>query len=116
MKTKVYIVGKVSGLPFREVKTKFDLVHTVLQDAGFEPVNPLNVVTDTRCRWNPAMRKCIAALMQCDALFLIHDVEDSPGAQLEMELATRLSIPMFRSMQSLRKHFKPFEPSSYGFE
>ena len=116
MKTKVYIAGKVSGLPYKEVKTRFDFMQFVLESNGFEAVNPLQVVNNPKCEWKPAMRQCIKALMDCDALFLLSDVADSPGAKVEMGLACELSIPMFRSVGMLKLHFKKPKVAAYGLE
>ena len=91
-KKKVYIAGKVTGLPQKEVIEKFEKDERIFREMGFEPVNPISVVNDWSMEWKPAMKLCIAALMMCDYIYLQSDFEDSKGAQKEWELAQELGI------------------------
>jgi nucleoside 2-deoxyribosyltransferase len=38
---KIYISGKITGLPFREVEDKFHSAQNFLEEFGFEVVSPL---------------------------------------------------------------------------
>lgn len=90
---KIYIAGKVSGLPYHKVSMKFGKHEKKLLEDGHEPVVPLNIV-DRNDTWETAMRKCIAALCGCDAIHMLADWEQSRGAKLEHELALDLNIPV----------------------
>lgn len=103
MKKKIYIAGKVTGTPIAECTMKFGYAQKQIEEMGFEAVNPLEVVNDFKCSWNIAMRKCIKALMDCDAVFVLPCSSDSPGAGVEMNLATSLNIPMYVMLNSLKK-------------
>jgi hypothetical protein len=83
---KVYIAGRVSGLPYDQVKAKFSTAETMLRVADFEPVNPLGHVS---CQAKPAeaMKILIPLMLECDALLLLNDWEFSEGAQIEAQLA-----------------------------
>jgi nucleoside 2-deoxyribosyltransferase len=98
---KIYIAGKVTGLSLIEVTHKFGQAHVALLDKGFTPVNPLEVVNDFKCPWHIAMRKCIAALMACDAVLLLPCWVDSKGARMELEVAMAVGLPVYSSINEL---------------
>lgn len=91
---KIYIAGKVSGLPYHQVEQKFATAEAMLKTAGHEPINPIVEVNDPNAEWNAAMRTCIRSLMTADAILLLPCWSDSPGAILEYKLAARLAMPM----------------------
>lgn len=93
-KKKIYIAGKVTGLPIAECTMNFGLAQVAIEKLGHEAVNPLTVVNDWKCPWPLAMRKCIAALMTCDLVLMLDNSTDSPGARLEFDLAIKLDIPV----------------------
>lgn len=91
-KKKIYIAGKVSGLPIHEVTMKFGTAQKKLENKGYEVINPLAVVNDWDTDWNTAMRKCIAALTDCDAICLLPDWKESKGARIENSIAQHLEL------------------------
>lgn len=93
---KVYIAGKVTGEPIAECTMKFGTAQKEIEKLGFEAINPLEVVGDWKAPWNVAMKKCVSALVQCDAMMLLSDWSDSKGAIMEFEMAENLNIPVFR--------------------
>jgi hypothetical protein len=100
MKT-IYIAGKVTGLPFPKVKTKFKAAQKALEEMGFEVLNPIEIVNDPLCDWNVAMRICIANLMLADAIYMLPCCNNSPGAKLEIALAANVKIPVFKYMDEI---------------
>lgn len=107
MKQKIYIAGKVTGLPVAECTLNFMLAQNSINELGHEAMNPLKVVDDWLCPWDIAMRKCIAALMQCDAVFALPNCKESEGANIELQLAHKLRIPIFYEIE----HFTKFSKS-----
>ena len=99
MKQKIYIAGKVTGEPINEAALKFALAKNKVDALGFEPVNPIEVVNNPKAEWDVAMRLCIAALMQCDAILLLPCFIGSKGALIESELASRVNIPVFFNLK-----------------
>lgn len=91
--SKIYIAGKVTGLPYAETSMKFGKYEKTLRDQGHEPIVPLNIVNRTD-DWPTAMKKCIAALVTCDEIHFLHDWYNSIGAQIEHKIASSLSIPI----------------------
>lgn len=91
MNGKVYIAGKVSGLPFGDVFTKFGMAEFWLKNQGYEVVNPLRLCS-TSWSWSKCMRVCLAELVTCDAICMLPDWTDSRGAHLEWAVATHLGM------------------------
>jgi Domain of unknown function (DUF4406) len=92
-KKKIYIAGKVTGLPQQEVEDKFNEVHVNLERCGFQVVNPIEIVNDFNMPWNEAMKLCIKGLVDCDAVYLMSCHTESNGALIEKRLANDLKIP-----------------------
>lgn len=88
---KIYIAGKVSGLPWKETSMKFGAHQKKLMNEGHAPIVPLDLC-DKNDDWNTAMRKCIAALCTCEEIHMLPDWVDSPGATLENAIAAKLGI------------------------
>lgn len=87
MKKKIYIAGKVTGLPELEVIIKFAAAKKAIEDMGFEVVNPVEVVKNFNTPWNEAMKLCITALLDCNCMVLLPCWKDSKGARLEKDIA-----------------------------
>lgn len=101
MKKNIYIAGKVTGLDYQEVLLKFGIAEEELNASGFEAVNPTNLVKDPNAKWEDAMKICIAALVCCDAVYLLPCCNTSPGAKLELAIAANLKIPVFKKIDDL---------------
>ena len=93
---KVYISGKITG--DADYKQKFKTAQNSLESAGFEVFNPAEQ-EDTGKSWTWYMRKDIAGLMECDAIFLLKDWEESRGARLEYYIAQQLEMKIFREVE-----------------
>ena len=93
-KKKIYIAGKVSGEDLAQCTMKFGEAQKKIEARGFEAVNPLEVVGTWKISWEAAMKKCIKALMDCDAIYFLPCADRSPGAKFEKELALKLGIPI----------------------
>jgi hypothetical protein len=100
---KIYIAGKVTGLPIAECTMKFGTAQVAIEKLGHQAVNPLVVVNDWKCPWDLAMRKCVTALMECDMILMLENASDSPGARIEWDLARKLNITVVYEKTFLRK-------------
>lgn len=92
---KVYICGPVTGKPYPEVRKQFGTAEAVIKSMGMMPVNPVNLV-DPEADWHTAMRICIKALMDADAIMLLDGWNKSKGANVEHELARILELNVLR--------------------
>lgn len=92
---KIYIAGKVTGEPVEICVRKFAEAQKVIQNLGFEAINPLEVVGNWQTPWDVAMKKCLHALIDCEGVVLLEDWKDSKGATIERQLAEDLDIAIF---------------------
>lgn len=88
---KMYISGKITGLPQRQVAKKFAESCQTAKRLGYEPVSPPAFVPEAVTDWNAAMRICIAYLVGCDAILLQEDWPLSRGAKIEHDIARALN-------------------------
>lgn len=87
----VYIIGKVTGEPYRKCFEKFERREKQLRELGYMAINPMKLVPP-ETSWHEAMRICIGRLVQCFAVSPINGWENSKGANLEMNLAKDLEL------------------------
>ena len=88
---RVYIAGKVTGLPMGDVFTKFGRAEFWLKEKGHEVVNPLKLCSSA-WSWKRCMRVCLAELVKCDAICMLEDWGDSAGAKVEYYVAASLGL------------------------
>ena len=102
---KVYISGKITGLPIEEAKQNFKNAADYLKSEGYEPVNPMELnghdailknenLTDW-FKWCAHMKIDICALMDCDMIYLLPDWRESQGARIEHDIALKVGISAF---------------------
>ena len=103
---RIYIAGVISRgatLSREEVISniaQFDEAAARLRAEGHEPVNPVDLhdvrptdePTVTKELWNRRLRVDIAALLTCDAIYLLPGWEDSRGACLERYIAEQFDM------------------------
>lgn len=91
MSNRVYISGKVSGLPQVEAFIKFGQCESWLKSKGYEVVNPTRLC-GTDWGWSRSMRVCIVELLKCDTICMLDNWHVSRGAQLEWAIAHSLGM------------------------
>lgn len=97
MNRRIYIAGKVTGLPWEEVVRKFADFERYLAGPCVEVVNPItHVMTMSRVKvidsWAAELKECIPAMLHCDELHLMPCWKQSRGARLERYIAIRLGM------------------------
>lgn len=102
---KIYIAGKVTGEDRQKTVLKFGSAEIRIELNGFKATNPIDVVCNMSEDWQKAMKKCIAAMIECDAVLLLDDWTQSKGALIESQLALDLGIPRFTNINEIVKHF-----------
>lgn len=83
---RVYIAGPMSGLPELN-HPAFNAAASALRGAGYDVVNPAELVPDPGTEWHACMRTDIRELVTCDAVALLPGWETSRGACIEQRLA-----------------------------
>ena len=101
--TKIYISGKITGLPFPEVKAKFQRMEELLEELGIMPVSPLrNGLTDKHT-WNEHMIKDVEILLGCDGILMLDDWESSDGAMIERYIAEKKGMDIWYEVPFIEK-------------
>ena len=90
--TKCYIAGKISGIPLQKAKDNFFAAELEVDNLKYQPVNPLNLPHRHDKKWASYMKECIAALTECDLIYMLVGWGESEGAKLEFDLANKLGI------------------------
>lgn len=92
---KIYISGKISGLPIGEVVAKFRAAERKLRKFGQTPINPLENGLPLEAEWADQMGKDIALLLRADAIYMLSDWRQSEGATLEYLIARQRRMRIF---------------------
>jgi len=92
---KIYISGKITGLPLSEVRQCFDAAAAFLNEIGFEAVNPLNNGLKESACWKDHMAAGIRMLLDCEAIYMMDNWMDSQGASIEYDIANRLNMDVW---------------------
>jgi hypothetical protein len=93
---KIYISGKITGLPMNKVVEKFNNCAKILLNDGFEPVNPIEVSPYSEEKtWEDYMVSDIEALFKCEAIYMLKDWGQSKGARIEYQIAKEMGIPIY---------------------
>jgi hypothetical protein len=103
MKT-IYIAGKVSGERIDHCTMKFGQAQKELEAAGYKAINPLAIVNDWHCPWDKAMRLCLKAMMDADAVLALPDWIDSRGAKIEIALADQVNLKVYNNVKEIVKY------------
>jgi hypothetical protein len=91
---KVYLSGKMSGLP----DLGFPLFHRAasqLRSQGYVVINPAEMdeaEAGVKREWHEYLRRDIEQLVACDAIALLPNWIDSKGARLEHHIARELGM------------------------
>ena len=89
-----YLSGPMTGLPDYN-RSAFDEVAKDLREKGYAVFSPAEVGhRDQIMSRSWYMRKDIQALLQCDAVMMLPNWEQSEGAKLEFEIAKQLELPV----------------------
>jgi len=107
---KIYIAGKISGLPKAEYTAKFLQAELALRAAGWEPVNPCNfgIADDTTSA--EALKTCLPELEKCTSIYMLSSWHDSLGAIIEHSTALHNDMDIYyeenhcmKTMQKIRE-------------
>lgn len=93
---KIYIAGKIGGLPESEYKTNFEKAKLECIELGYKPISPVDLPHDHGKTWEEYMREDVRELTKCDALYALRNWHDSPGARIEIRIANDLKIPIIQ--------------------
>lgn len=90
-KLRIYISGPMTGIKDFNYP-EFHRTAKRLREAGFDVVSPAELHTDTDKDWTYYMRGAIAAMMDCQIIYMLIGWSSSRGAKLELDLAEQLGF------------------------
>lgn len=98
MTPKLYMSGKITGLPISEAAALFKAKEREIKHIGdvFNPIEKCAFLPKDS-NWEVYMRHCIKHLVDCDEIHMLPNWEDSKGATVEHDLAKALGIKIIYS-------------------
>ncbi len=88
---RVYISGKITGLPILAAKEKFKWHAGYLELKGHDPVNPMDLPHKNH-EWIDYIVTDIRALLECDAIYMLNCWGQSLGARIEYGIAKEMGM------------------------
>lgn len=88
---KVYISGPMTGLPDYNFPA-FNAAADALRADGFEVENPADKGVIDGWTWTDYLRLDLRIITECDAIYTLPGWRQSPGARLEVHVATALGL------------------------
>ena len=91
---KVYISGKITGLPVKQYKQAFTEVELLIQSQGHEAINPVKITSHLPkgSSWKDYMKLCLSALLDAEAIYMQPNWIESKGARIEHCVADILEL------------------------
>lgn len=94
MDKKIYISGKISGLPAKEAVDKFEKAEDYLKSVypNATIVNPFKVKHLHDKSWENYMRYDLIEMLSCTSIYMLTNWKQSEGAKIEFNLAIELKF------------------------
>lgn len=83
---KIYIAGKITGLPEQEYMGKFMLAEAYLAEQGHTVISPI-ILSDIPLKHEEYLHICKAMIDVCEAVYFLDNWQDSKGAVEEFAYA-----------------------------
>lgn len=110
-KKLIYISGKITGDD--NYRIKFAMAENRLTRDGYSVLNPVEMgdrldrlyqgVGLAAPTWSEYMRKCLLAISDADALYMLRDWQESRGARLEHHIASELGIKIIYEEEAIEE-------------
>ena len=91
---RIYCAGPMTGYKDKNFPA-FNKAAEELRELGWEVINPVDINPDPEADWHECMRKDIAELVTCDAIFMLNGWADSSGATKEHTIAEWLEMDIY---------------------
>ena len=91
---KAFISGQISGLAKEIYTADFRRAEDRLRRLNIRVVNPIELTKDIPegSDWQTYMKACLKELIECDAIYMLENWQDSRGATLEHTVAKGLGL------------------------
>ena len=100
---RVYISGPIEHYDLEERRAAFGRAEQLLELHGFQSVNPMKNGLPAEAHWREHMRRDMALLLDCDAIYMLEGWELSKGCKLEMDVASSCGISVATSLERLKR-------------
>ncbi|MBO6271837.1 DUF4406 domain-containing protein [bacterium] len=91
MKEKIYISGKINGLP-KDVSTHlFSKAEHYLISLGYKTLNPWTI-NHTSDKWEDMIIEDLKYLKKCSGIYMLSNWKDSYGATVEYNFAKGMGL------------------------
>lgn len=100
---KIYIAGKITGLPWAEVDAAFRETAAFLRSHGYKPLCPVEMFPENEVwDWEEYMLTDLRLIWtHADGLLMLPCWKDSKGARLEHHAAEAKGLPIFYAIDEL---------------
>lgn len=95
-KKKIYLSGPISGFVLEERIWTFTHVAEMVEKWGHHAVNPFDNGLPTGAAYKDHMKADIKMLLDCDAILMLLDWQQSAGAQLELRVAMACGLELLQ--------------------
>lgn len=92
--SKVFISGRVTGLPKEEAIRNFNRGKGMLLQNNYDFINPLDLVPEGASN-KEAMRILLPLLIDADGILLLNDNKFSEGSHIEKAIAKYCKLQVF---------------------
>lgn len=92
IKNRIYISGKITGLPIEVALTMFNNATDLFENNDWDVVNPMTLNHDHDLSWENYMRVDLIALLKCSHIYMLKNWHTSKGANIEYNLAKDLGL------------------------
>lgn len=95
---KIYIAGPIGNRPASEFVPHFQKAAEAIEAAGNEALNPVALCAHlpSGSTWEQYMQVCLnTVLFDAEGIYLLEGWEDSPGAEIEFNVARRRCLETF---------------------
>ncbi len=91
----VYISGQITGLDINEAINNFERSESIISNIGMNPVNPMKNGIPIESEWHEHMGMDIKMLLECDAILMQSNWNESKGARIERSIAKEFNMIIF---------------------
>jgi hypothetical protein len=92
---KCYISGQITNLSEEKYLHYFAIGMEEVRAMNMHPVNPCHLPHEHDKTWQSYMKHDIIEMLQCDAVYMLNNWQNSRGAKIEWQIANGLGMQIF---------------------
>lgn len=100
-KGKIFIIGKILGIPQPELSEKFQSAETMLSARGFQVVNPIKITDNLGLNEKNERQLRLGALSECGHVYLLSCSVDCEVAQKEIDFAVKENLEIHYELENI---------------